>query len=52
MTHPPPNPKPIGVIAHELHEHARQRIPECPTWEDLDFAKLWRHLRGTRPNFF
>ncbi|SFE89259.1 hypothetical protein [Methylobacterium sp. yr596] len=40
-TSPPADLERRDVIARELHEHTRRRIPSFPPWEDLDASDPW-----------
>jgi hypothetical protein len=40
-TCPPADPERRDVIARELHELTRRRIPSFPAWEDLDASDPW-----------
>jgi hypothetical protein len=41
MNHPDADPQPLELVARSMHERARERIPECPAWEELDMMDPW-----------
>lgn len=41
MIDPPIDPDPLDVVARAMHERVRERIEECPAWEDLDMTDPW-----------
>lgn len=41
MNHLAVDSQSLDLVARAMHERARERIPECPAWEDLDMMDPW-----------